>query len=360
MSRLAVSVASGLLACGQPTTKSRLPDLPPARSVAEFEGHLEQLRVALRIPAFSAAMTSGGRIVWARGFGEANMERRVPADSQTEYHLASLTKTFASTVILQLVDEGKVSLDDPVSKYGITLASPGVIRVRHLMSHTSEGVPGSHFRYNGNRFALLDSVIVHASGQTFAERLAQRVIEPLHLRRTAPNPRSPSSFAVMAFDRDTCMSRMARPYQVSGTENAPVSYPGSFSAAAGLVSTAVDVARYSIAMDSNAFLKPATKALAFAPTIGTGGDTLPYGLGWFSTRVSGVPVVWHYGYWTANSSLIVKVPSRDLAFIIMANSDMLSRPTNLGGGDLMSSSVAREFINAFVLGSAPLPSNAGR
>ena len=115
------------------------------------------------------------------------------------------------------------------------------------------------------------------------------------------------------------------------------------------------MARYSMAMDADRFLEPATKALAYAPMIATGGDRLPYGLGWFSTRVSGVDVVWHYGYWTANSSLIIKVPSRDLAFIIMANSDMLSRPTNLGAGELMSSSLAREFINAFVLGTAQLP-----
>lgn len=355
MFRLALAIAGGVIACGNSTTELRLPDLPPAHDVAEFEAHLDQLRAALQIPAFSATITSGQRIVWAKGFGLADVERRVAADPQTEYHLASLTKTFASTVILQLVDDGTVSLDDPVSKYGINLSSPGVIRVRHLMSHTSEGVPGSHFLYNGDRFSLLDSVIARASGQTFAARVAARVLKPLGLERTAPNPGSPADFAVMGFDRDIFVSRMAKPYQLSGTAIVPASYPGSFSTAAGLVSTAVDMARYSMAMDADVFLKPATKALAFAPTIGTGGDTLPYGLGWFSTRVSGVRVVWHYGYWTANSSLIIKVPSRGLAFIIMANSDMLSRPTNLGAGDLMSSSLAREFIQAFVLGTATLP-----
>jgi CubicO group peptidase (beta-lactamase class C family) len=224
------------------------------------------------------------------------------------------------------------------------------------MSHTSEGEPGSHFLYNGDRFSLLDSVIARASGQTFATRVADRILKPLRFERTAPNPDSPASFATMGFDRSVFVARMAKAYALSGTTFVPASYPASFSTAAGLVSTAVDMARYSIAMDADTFLSPATKALAFSPTIGTAGDTLPYGLGWFSTRVSGVRVVWHYGYWTANSSLIIKVPSRDVAFVIMANSDMLSRPTNLGAGDLMSSSLAREFLNAFVLGNAPLPS----
>jgi CubicO group peptidase (beta-lactamase class C family) len=352
---LALMIGVGVVACGDGATGPRLPDLPVAHNLSEFESHLEQLRAALSIPAFSAAMTSGNQIVWSKGFGMANVEQRLPADAQTEYHLASLTKTFASTIILQLVDEGKVSLDDPVSMYGISLSSPGVIRVRHLMSHTSEGIPGSHYSYNGDRFGLLDSVIARASGETFAKRLASHILKVLRLDRTAPNPDAPADFATMGFDRATFVSRMAKPYELSGDKIVASAYPSSFGTAAGLVSTALDVARYSIAMDSDAFLKASTKALAYTPTIGTGGDTLPYGLGWFATRVSGVRVIWHYGYWTANSSLIIKVPSRGIAFVIMANSDMLSRPTNLGAGDLMSSSIAREFVNAFVLGNAPLP-----
>ena len=68
--------------------------------------------------------------------------------------------------------------------------------------------------------------------------------------------------------------------------------------------------------------------------------------------------MWHYGLWTGNSSLIVKVPSRGMSFVVIANNDMLSRPTNLGAGDLMSSSIAKEFINAFVVGHAMLPTQA--
>ena len=344
-----------LLACSASPNEPQLPTLAPARSVAEFESHLDQLRTALRIPAFSASITRGTDIVWAKGFGMADVERGIAATPETEYHLASLTKPFASTVILQLVDEGKVSLDDPVSKFGITLASPGVIRVRHLLSHTSEGEPGSRYAYNGDRFSLLDSVVARASGKTFAQRVAERILIPLRLQRTAPNPLAAASFAVMGFDRTAFIAGMAKPYELSKDVIVSSSYPTSFSTAAGLVSTALDVARYSIAMDTNAFLQPPTKALAWSPTIATNRDTLPYGLGWFTTRVSGERIVWHYGYWTANSSLIVKVPARGLTFVIMANSDMLSRPTNLGAGDLMSSSLAREFLNAFVFGTATLP-----
>jgi CubicO group peptidase (beta-lactamase class C family) len=343
-------------ACASSATEPSLPSLAPAQSIAEFETHLEQLRVALSIPGYSAAISKGTTVVWAKGFGLADVERQVPATPETEYHLASLTKTYASTIILQLVEQGKVSLDDPAANYGIVLTSPGTIRVRHLMSHTSEGTPGSHFSYNGDRFGLLDSVIARASGQSFAQRVSERILTPLHLQHSAPNPLDGRSFSAMALDHDLFVSRLAKPYALSGSANVLTTYPSYFGTAAGLVSTALDVAAYSIAMDTNAFLSPATKAVAYAPTISTNGDTLPYALGWFSTRVSGERVIWHYGYWTGNSSLIIKVPSRGLTFVILANSDMLSRPTRLGDGDLMSSSLAREFIASFVDGNVPLPS----
>lgn len=342
--------------CSSSLTEPALPSLARAQTVRDFETHLGQLRVALSIPGYSAAIVKGTSVVWSKGFGLADVEQQIVAMAETEYHLASLTKTLASTVILQLVDEGKVSLDDPVSSYGISLSSPGIVRVRHLLSHTSEGMPGSHYAYNGDRFGLLDSVIARASGQTFAQRLADRILKPLRLQRTAPNPLDALSFAAMGIDRVLFMSRLAKPYALNGISTAPTTYPSYFGTAAGLVSTVLDVAQYSIAMDTNAFLQPATKALAYTPTVSTSGDTLPYGLGWFTTRVSGERIIWHYGYWTGNSSLIVRVPSRNLAFIILANSDMLSRPTQLGSGDLMSSSLAREFIDAFVTGNVTLPS----
>jgi hypothetical protein len=69
-------------------------------------------------------------------------------------------------------------------------------------------------------------------------------------------------------------------------------------------------------------------------------------------------VVWQYGLWTANSSLILKVPERQLTFILLANTDGLSSPYPLGAGTLESSPWAREFLDAFVLGSAPLPGAA--
>ena len=155
--------------------------------IARLETQLESLRQELKIPAYSAAIVKDQKVIWAKGFGYADVENKIPATEHTAYHLASLTKTFASTILMQLVQDGKIKLDDPVAKYGITLESDGVIKVRHLLSHTSEGNPGEQYRYNGNRFAELDKVVERATGKSFAELLMTNILDPLGMNETAPN-----------------------------------------------------------------------------------------------------------------------------------------------------------------------------
>lgn len=325
----------------------------PARDLPAFEARLDQIRRDLQIPGMSAAIASDQRIAWARGFGYADIEGAIPASDTTAYHLASLTKTFASTIVMQLVESGKLDLETPVADYGIVLPSPGVIRVKHLLTHTSQGEPGSAYAYNGDRFGLLDRVIRRASGEGFAPRLERIILEPLHLRHTAPNILDTAAFAVSGLDPVVFARNLAQGYGPDGRTRQ--GYPGSFSTAAGLLASAVDVARYSMAIDRHQFLSAESQARVFTATVSTRGDTLPYGIGWFVQRVQGVQVQWHYGYWTANSSLLIRVPERGLTFVLLANSDGLSRTSPLGAGNLLSSPAARAFLDAFVFGDAKVP-----
>ena len=325
--------------------------LPGARKLAGFEARLDRLRAQLAIPGMSAIVMLRDSVIWEGSLGRADIGTQRRVTPETRFHLASLTKTFASTILLQLVEAGKVTLDDPVSDYGITLPSPGVIRVRHLLSHTSEGVPGEQYRYNGSRFALLDQVIQRASGEPFARMVMARIITPLGLRHTAPNPLAPSAFAASGQDPATFIAGMATGYGVDRQNRpVPVAYPASFSSSAGMVSTARDVARYSTALDAGQFLSAATRTLAYTPARGAGNRVLPYGLGWFISTVRGHTLIWHYGYWTGNSSLIIKEPSRGLTFVVLTNSDQLSARFRLGSGVLMSSTVAQAFVDTFVTG----------
>ena len=325
---------------------------PAARTLGEFGSQLDRLRSQLAIPGMSAIVMVRDSVVWEGSLGIADIPSQRPVTPVTQFHLASLTKTFASTIVMQLVEQGLVHLDDPIGDYGLSLPGPGVIRVRHLLSHTSEGVPGDQFRYNGDRFALLDRVIQRVTGESFATRVMARIITPLGLDRTAPNPLNAVAFAASGRDAATYLAGMATGYGIDSRRRpVPVGYPASFSSAAGLVSTARDVARYSAALDGGQFLSASTRTLAYTPSRGAGNRILPYGLGWFISTVRGHTLVWHYGYWTGNSSLIIKEPSRGLTFVALANSDQLSARFKLGTGDLMSSTVARAFVNGFVTGS---------
>ena len=89
---------------------------------------------------------------------------------------------------MQLVQEGKLSLDDPVPRYGVKLLEGDKVLVRHLMSHTSEGTPGQRYQYNGARYGLLSQVVQAATGRTLQEWVYERIIQPLGMQNTAPSP----------------------------------------------------------------------------------------------------------------------------------------------------------------------------
>ena len=319
----------------------------PVHSLAEFRDDLERLRVSGHIESISAVIAKDQSVVWSASLGAPSVT------DTTVFHLASLTKPFASTVILQLVDEGKVSLDDPVSKYGIALSGPAPVLVRHLLSHTSEGVPGTRFAYNGDRFSLLDSIVRRAAGKSFAAAVQERIITPLHLTHTAPTPRSPA-FAESGLDRAAYLANVAPGYTWTKAGFVPTAYQTAFSTAAGLTASARDYAAFSMAMDRDALLQPATKRLAWTPATSPSGAVFPYGLGWFVTDYRQVRVIWHYGYWTASSALVIKVPEQNLTFVLLANTDGLSAPYPLGAGKLDASPWARAFLETFAIAKVPL------
>jgi CubicO group peptidase (beta-lactamase class C family) len=323
----------------------------PAQSLTEFESVLERVRTDLKIPGFSAAITKNRRIVWAKGFGYANKAKTLNATPETVYHLASLTKPFAATIIMQLIEENKLTLETPISDYGIELGTQGIIRVKHLLSHTSEGVPGTYYNYSGNRYAYLDAVISGASGKTFCELLNEKIILPLNLNLTAPYPFSPDN----CLQNNQVVEQLAQGYTPNGQYI--MFYPTYFGSSAGLVSNVIDMSRFSIALDNDLLLGTESKELMFTPALSNSGDELPYGLGWFIDNNESVKIIWHYGYWEAISALIMKIPERELSFVILANTDRLSSASQGIGSDedVNCSVVAQEFLNAFVYGTAQLP-----
>ena len=314
----------------------------------KLDSRLEKLRVRWRVPGMSGAIAQDGVIVWQRGFGHADVAANRLTTVDTVYHLASLTKPFAAMVLLQLVQEGRLDLDSPVSQFRIELKSQGVIRVRHLLTHTSEEIPGETYRYSGTRFGQLDKVLTNVTGRSFAVEISHRILEPLGLTNTCPNPESPESCKEALRDAAEFRRRLAQGY--SSETLAPVDYRKHFLTAAGLVSTVGDMVRFSTALDDGALLSSEMRRLAFTPAVTRTGKRLPYGLGWFVQERKGTQLLWHYGWWVGDSTLIIKVPSRKLTFVLLANSDGLSRKFDLGkDNDVRRSPFARALLDAYGL-----------
>ena len=134
----------------------------------------------------SAAIIKDQKVVWAKGFGFADAESRVPATPDTVYHIASFTKPFAATLVMQLVEQGKLDLDEPVSHYSSAFKDDSV-RIKHLLSHTSIGTPGERFQYDGDRFDYLTTVIEKKTGKSFREVIVKTVLDlvlTIHSRRS--------------------------------------------------------------------------------------------------------------------------------------------------------------------------------
>jgi CubicO group peptidase (beta-lactamase class C family) len=340
-------------------------------NILTFESELEDLRKRYHIPSLSAGIVNEKKLVWKKGFGYADVENKIVPDEHTVYHLASITKTFGSLILMKLVEDGKVNLDDPISKYNINLGarwgSDPRIKVKHLLTHTASGnsfngfKPGYSFRYRGDWYMRLDDVILQSSGSSFGELLVDQVIRPLKLKETFPPLTDTINFKLTGYEKASLNARIAKPYNWAGKRLNPVDMTYSFSTAAGLMSSVSDLALYSNAIDDRRFLKPETWQKTFTPFQTPTGKILQYGLGWFVKTYKGVKILWHSGWWFGYSALFIKIPEKDLTFILLANSQDLSRPfyltlypvplpnpfTRSLNSDLLVSDFARAFINQF-------------
>ncbi len=333
----------------------------------DFETHLEIIRQTLKIPGMSAAVVRDQELIWGSGFGYADLENQVPATPDTPYGLASVTKPVAAFLIMQLVEEGLIDLDAPVSQYGVNLVGD-VVTVRHLMTHTSEGVPGTQHNYNGSRYGHLGGVIEGATGKSFAENLSKRVLLPLDMTSSALNPINFWGGSNLSGLRDIqpalgwgsafqhypdVYAQLAKPYQFDAQYNPiPGMYHLYHNPAAGLISTVSDLAKFDIALDQGLLLGETAKEEMFSPaysTYGNRGD-LMYGLGWYVQDFDDLQLLWHTGRWPpSTSALYLKIPSQDLTFIVLANTANLTTPFDgIGYGDISKSLLMLSFYRHFV------------
>ena len=322
-----------------------------------FESYLESLRVQTGIPGMSAALVQDGQIVWERGFGFQNQEARVRATPDTPYPIADMSQTIAAALLLECAEQRKLSIDDRASRYGVSVPEASAT-LRHILNHTSAGTPGESFHYDPERYSQLTQVVESCVPQPYRKTVAANVLERLAMRDSVPGRDlvdrevlTEPLFSSEVLDRyQSVIERMAVPYKLEkkGRWTRTELPAEGINAATGLITTIRDFARFDAALDETVLLREETLQAAWTSAMNSQQSVLPTGLGWFVQSYRGEPVVWHFGVVAnAYSSLIIKLPSRHLTFILFANSDGLSSPFQLDAGDVTRSLFATLFLRLY-------------
>jgi CubicO group peptidase (beta-lactamase class C family) len=293
---------------------------PAARAAPQpdrLDVYMNSKMKELRIPGAQVAIVKGRQIVALRTYGLANVADHLPVTNQTAFSIASITKAFAGVAAMQLVEQGKLDLSDPVSRYVDDLPQAWrAVTIRELFTGlsgipdlweninviaTDEEVawakvkampmlakPGERFRYTQTNYVLLAKVIEKASGMPFTRFVEVNQLNVVHMPRTL--------FAYSSNAPDNSAGRYTY-FEVAGSEirttdtlmNRREDNPSWFAICNGLMATAGDLARWIIALNHGELLKqPGSLAALWTPGIlnsgiqseGFGGLLNGYALGW--------------------------------------------------------------------------------
>jgi CubicO group peptidase (beta-lactamase class C family) len=311
---------------------------------------LDSVRIQAGIPALAAAIIGSNDIIWERAYGRQDLDRFLPARTDTPFHTDGLTQVFTAAMVLRCVEEGRLSLDDRV----------GTATIGQLLTHTSETAGGLVYSYRPERLEPLSKLVRDCNGGSFRKTLAINVFEQYGMVDSVPGPDAPTlappaegiPTATAAQRYLAVLDRLATPYAVDNQGHAsPARYTATtLTPATGVISTVRDFARFDVALRNGYILKPSTLAEAWQAPIGANKQRLPHGFGWFVQTYNNVPIVWQFGAGdNGSSSLVVTLRAQKLTLILMANSTGLVKASSapLSSGDLAASPFGQMFLNVF-------------
>ncbi len=310
-----------------------------------------------QIPGLSIAVVQDGRIVREGGYGLANLEHRVPVTPDTIFQSGSVGKQFTAALVLMLARDGKLGLDDAVTRHVQGLpAAWKAITLRHLLTHTSgladadEAIkvnelydearlirtaralpprfkPGSKWEYNNFGYQLLGIVCSRVGGAFYGDQLRKRIFTPAGMASRIIN------------ERDIIAHRAAGYQLVDGViKNQDWVSPWLNTTADGSIYlTARDLARWDIALGGDSLLDARQKHAMWTGVTLAGGAVHPYGFGWMLSPTLGQPSVWHDGEWQGFTSQITRFSEQRISVIVL---------TNLAGADpgAVVEVIARAFL----------------
>lgn len=343
--------------------------------LADFSKALDALRQQKHIPGLAVAIVADQQLRWSDGFGsshfdtgDGNSYRKATAD--TPFWIASVTKPLLALLFLKLAEQDIVNLDKPINDmpgwqnfcgwlaqstiiFGQDLRCNEKISIRNVLNHNVNGQPGTAFLYNPIMYSRLSRYLEYLHGNpvnaaeqghnVMAQLMQKYILGPAAMERTTAGQWQ-SEKAGVFFD-------MAQGYQYSDGRYAKLLRPDRhFAGGAGIVSTANDLARFDIAFDTGAIASTAVMQTVFEPAKAPDGTALPYAFGWYVQHYNGEKLIWHGG-WDEDagfSALYLKIPGRNLTFIILANSEGMWWGNPLDKAQVENSPFAQVFLKHFV------------
>ena len=341
---ISVLVLTHAALAGEPPIASRA----PPRWMEDVDRFVRAEMQRQKVPGVAIGIASNGEVIAANGFGESNVELAVPVTPQTIFQSGSVGKQFTAVAVMLQVEDGKLALDDPVTKY-----LPGApdswrrITIRHLLTHTSgipdytesladqgpQGInfrrdyteeeltqaafklplefePGSRWKYSNTGYLLLGVVIRRVSGQFYGDVLKERVFTPLGMKT-----------ARIISEEDIVPNRAAGYRLVNGElKNQEWVAPSLNTTADGaLYLSTLDFLAWDRGLRSQAILKPQSWAAIYTPVTLKSGKTYPYGFGWFLDQSGGKPWYRHSGSWQGFRTYISRYLGDDLTIIVLTN-----------------------------------------
>lgn len=300
-------------------------------------------------PGFAVLVAQDGKVIFEKGYGLADREHKDAVTPQTIFRIASITKQFTASAILKLQEEGKLSVDDTLSKYISDFPRGNEVTIRQLLNHTS-GIhdyspapdhlselarpstvedevrmiknqkplydfdPGTEWRYDNSGYELLGYIVQEVSGESFGDFLRERFFQPLGMTRTG------------VYREDLGLSQEARGYSFgpSGFEAPYYIHPSHSGGDGALYSTVEDLYRWTEGVFNGRVLGAASLKAAFTP-VPTKASQLNsgngYGFGWYVGPYRGLRDISHGGERPGFTSMMLRFPTERLSVIVLANSD---------------------------------------
>jgi len=310
----------------------------------QAQGVLENTIEEHDLVGLSAAILVDGDVIWSGGAGFADIENQVPATADMVHRIASISKPITATAVMQLVEQGKVNLDDVIQDHISDYPEARwPIQVHHLLNHTS-GIrhykpgesgtmehyptiqdalpvfwedrtafePGRRYKYTTFGYAVLGRIIEVASGQTFGEYMEAHVWTPAGMENTRLEWKHeiiPNRARGYNRDEDTGEIINERYTDIS------IKFPGG-----GMISTAPDLVRFAHAFYTHKLVKPETYERMLEVTPVEVGQETTYGLGWsvHDTEARGLTIL-HSGGQAGTATLLRAYPDHDVAVAVISN-----------------------------------------